>query len=105
MLPWVLTFVRMTRVEMTGRNYKAPKRNRARHRSATGPTPLPRCGTRKLSRGNADYGSITVSTTWITPFDCMTFAIVILPLWPLPSMMPQPVPTFLNISGSPCTVV
>ncbi|TCQ09132.1 hypothetical protein C8J40_10244 [Sphingomonas sp. PP-CC-3A-396] len=81
------------------------KRNRARHLPATGPTKLPRGGSRQLSRGMRDYGSITVSMTWITPFDCMTLAIVTRPLWPLPSMMPQPAPDFMNISGSPCTVV
>ncbi len=70
--------------------------------TARGGTPYPPPSPRQRS---ARYGSITVSITWISPFDWRTSAIVIRPLCPLPSMMPQPLPDFMNISGSPCTVV
>ena len=43
-------------------------------------------------RRSIDYGIITVSMTWITPFDCMTLAMVIMPWSPLPSMITQPLP-------------
>ena len=53
----------------------------------------------------AGYGSSTVSMTWITPFDCITLAIVIFAVSPLASITTQPMPDFLNDSVPPWTVV
>lgn len=56
------------------------------------------------SRGQGDQGISTLSTTWITPLDCMTLAIVIIAWPPLASMTFQPRPERVKVSGSPWTV-
>ena len=49
-------------------------------------------------------GISTVSTTWMTPFDCMTLGMVIRALPPLASITHQLPPLFMNAAFSPSTV-
>ena len=48
-----------------------------------------------------DQGISTVSTTWITPFDCITSAIVTIDLPPLASVSITRLPISVAVSGSP----
>src|SRR5713101_4345694 len=52
-----------------------------------------------------DAGIRTVSTTWITPFDWLTFGIVTAEEPPLASTIITLSPDFLTISSSPSTVL
>ncbi len=63
--------------------------------------PVPRLFDQDFSR----YGSITLSITWIMPFDWFTFAIVMLPVLPLASVIVQPLAPLAKVSVPPCTVV
>src|SRR6185503_7457103 len=57
------------------------------------------------ARGDQDAGSSTVSTTWITPFDWLTFEIVTVEEPPLASMIMTLPSDFLTVSSSPSAVL
>src|SRR5260370_35750117 len=58
-----------------------------------------------LNQDKRGYDGIrTVSTTWITPFDWLTFGIVTVEESPLESMIITVVPDRLTVSSSPWTV-
>src|ERR1700733_12889229 len=50
-------------------------------------------------------GIRTVSTTWITPFDCLTFGIVTVEEPPLESMIITVSPDRFTVNSSPSTVL
>src|SRR6266568_4928424 len=52
-----------------------------------------------------DAGISTVSTTWITPFDWLTFEIVTIEVPPLASMIQTLLPSCFTVSSSPSAVL
>src|SRR5262245_57239578 len=56
------------------------------------------------TRVDQDAGSSTVSTTWMTPFDWLTFEIVTIDWPPLASMIQTLLPSCLTVSSSPSAV-
>ena len=56
-------------------------------------------------RRRIDQGISTVSTTWITPFDCITLAIVTVDLPPFASVRTSFLPTIWAVRVPPWTVV
>src|SRR6476620_4130215 len=61
-------------------------------------------GTSQGRAGPQDAGISTVSTTWITPFDWLTFEIVTIERPPLASTIQTLPSSFLTVSSSPSAV-
>src|SRR5258706_15081158 len=100
---------RNPRLRYSHARYKAHARRVSRsQKSEPG---LPRLAVRILlatGSGHAssyDAGIRTVSTTWITPFDWLTFGIVTVEEPPLASTIVTVPPDFLTVSSSPSTVL
>src|SRR4051812_15782542 len=62
-------------------------------------------GTSQARAGAQDAGISTVSTTWITPFDWLTFEIVTIDLPPLASTIQTLPPSCFTVSCSPSAVL
>src|SRR6267142_1284861 len=79
------------------------------HKKASRDTPARRSrillGTGSGHASSYDAGIRTVSTTWITPFDWLTFGIVTVEEPPLASTIVTVPPDFLTVSSSPSTVL